>query len=1296
MFKRLQKYVPKDVTGAFKDAQAAFSNLTGQAEDGKSSAVATESGGGATASSPQAGSDDEGDSIFEIGEEDVLAPLFEPFAYEVPLFDASPVASPEGVAADAGPEPKAVSAAARQRAAEATELEASLAELFDRGQLGAGPIAAILVVDFHHVHGPVVEWSHPPLLASTSFESSRGRGADGARIVARTTEEVEAFPYLDIWARRSTAAPLNFEQAQSLIAFLALPDGTHHAKSDETSTVFFVLPMDGNLFYGISCHRRVGSADLLHRDESVSRSAVQKAVCVLSRCPFFGLIQERLSPVTQAFFEQKDFRSTTLLSGFYDQLNSVPFEKLSESELLLGLDHAPVFRALKHELLAVLKAILLEAKVLVYSMSAELCSRTVLCLLSLLPGAAWLAFNSNGLGSRHYHFRKYGLPLQCFGPRCCVYPYLGLQMLDALLQMRGFLVGTTNRMLVERASPDVLLEVQTDAETGAVCYSLSFANKELKQVVKCSAQDKSWLQDSLSVLEAAAPKPQQPQQQPHRQPSQPSHPSQQQRQQQQPPPTPPPPLLPQHELQQEPEEQQQDQAGPAVAPIAPSAAAEPLSAAAPVEASSPEASTRAELDSSPELVIPSGVQTFTIADADDEVRDIEDAEFASPRSRGSRSPRSPHKVRGSSRSGEGSGAAGEGVGLDRKSGRGGAPDPIDWMLGRHTPRAFQLAPSPNFGLSAEALFGAWGSSEPSVAVDQGARASLRLFQEASWSAVVDTSRAAFASYWDRLLAQVAAAAGPERELQRGLEFASRETKHELGRYGLSFLQRWLQHTTSGQAWLKAHRLPVPERRPRPPQEGLGVYRFTNGDEYRGQFRKGVRHGQGVYVSSKRRFHYDGQWHKDRRTGAGTLTVESAQGQVVYTYDGEWLNDERQSQGSCVYRGRDKYSGQWAKNQYHGAGTLVDSQGALYEGEWEAGKFHGVGKYTQKGETYTGEFVNGERHGKGQLARTGGPDAGTDGEAALIVDLALGGECLFAGEFRAGKRHGHGRAIYEHGEYEGNWVEGQRHGQGSVSHGANQLEGPWVANQPDPDGMHLLFYSNGAKYTGRIHCRAPVPQHSGDRGSSSSSSSIPVLRVGAEGVAEAAAWWAFPEGRGLMKSPDGRVFDGMHAKGLPHGHGIAFGTDRSKYEGQFESGERHGEGFMSRPGATEAQAVRYEHGRLLLGPAEGAQPSQADEGDDSARPPDTAEKSTDLDPSQVAERPSEEASTCHASPASSVGEAAVVEGAEGNNGPLPTLQPAVPPPPLPPPPFDPPDRLCTPEAATDRGAELDAAAGDGVE
>ncbi|CAJ1362640.1 unnamed protein product, partial [Effrenium voratum] len=137
------------------------------------------------------------------------------------------------------------------------------------------------------------------------------------------------FPALDCWSRQGAEGIEAVASVLPVIASLALPDAAHREKRGETSSVFFLVPCgNGQLLHGVSCHRQVEAADLLHRDESVSRVTVQKAVCVLLRCPFYGLVQQRLSPVTQVFFEQRDFRRTELLRDFSSQLGSLTFEAL--------------------------------------------------------------------------------------------------------------------------------------------------------------------------------------------------------------------------------------------------------------------------------------------------------------------------------------------------------------------------------------------------------------------------------------------------------------------------------------------------------------------------------------------------------------------------------------------------------------------------------------------------------------------------------------------------------------------------------------------------------------------------------------------------------------------------------------------------------------------------------------------------------------------------------------------------------------------------------------------------------
>merc|ERR1719215_865634 len=418
----------------------------------------------------------------------------------------------------------------------------------------------------------------------------------------------------------------------------------------------------------------------------------------------------------------------------------------------------------------------------------------------------------------------------------------------------------------------------------------------------------------------------------------------------------------------------------------------------------------------------------------------------------------------------------------------------------------------------------------------------QLHLEASWAAVVDASRASFVAYWNVLFLRAAHVAGTDRDMQRGLEASRRRERSQLSQHGLPFVLRWATDTSNGRAWLKEHQLPVPERRPRPPREGAGSYRFANGDVYRGEFHRCLRHGQGVYSSPARRLAYDGQWLKDQRSGSGVLTLEASDGQVLYTYDGQWLADARHGRGSCVHRGKEKYSGEWFGNRYHGMGTLVDADGCVSEGDWQDGQLHGVAKQTSNGDIYTGEFRAGQRHGKGQLVRAA---ASRDQEAMQEtdrsgVDALLGSECVFEGQWSSGERHGHGQAIYQHGEYSGSWASGYRHGQGTLSNEGYQLEGPWVGGVLDEDGQHLLFCPGGAKFTGSLRCRSQ------GRGKLASKP-MPSL-------ASAASWWMVPEGRGLLKTADGQLFEGEYRDGLLHGQGLALGADRSKYEGQFALGE----------------------------------------------------------------------------------------------------------------------------------------------
>lgn len=157
------------------------------------------------------------------------------------------------------------------------------------------PIEYILVIGFDHKIGSIVEYTHP--------EPAEGDLS---------------------------------EEVQRSLTFLGLPDGSHSVESDYS---FFMTPDGkGGLYYGVSCYRQIKSSDLAEKDESVSRSYVQKSVVLLTYIPVYGMLLAKLQPSTHAYFNQLNFSETEILQQFYNNVNQFGSENIEYSDFYAGLD----------------------------------------------------------------------------------------------------------------------------------------------------------------------------------------------------------------------------------------------------------------------------------------------------------------------------------------------------------------------------------------------------------------------------------------------------------------------------------------------------------------------------------------------------------------------------------------------------------------------------------------------------------------------------------------------------------------------------------------------------------------------------------------------------------------------------------------------------------------------------------------------------------------------------------------------------------------------------------------------
>ncbi|KAL4222299.1 late secretory pathway protein avl9 [Mactra antiquata] len=214
------------------------------------------------------------------------------------------------------------------------------------------PVLHVVVIGFHHKKGCQVEYAYPPLI-------------EGGEV-------------------NSHEAPVEWKNLPSL----AVPDGAHNFVKD---TIYFHLPAREDTHktvYGVACYRQINAAELKIKTDDITRSTVQKSVCVLSNLPLYGLIQAKLELITHAYFQELDFSRVSLLEETYNNLNASLTESLLDggSQVYLGMNIKDLVIAFRHKIVVLFKLILLERRVLFTGSPVESLGNAMLSVLSLYPG----------------------------------------------------------------------------------------------------------------------------------------------------------------------------------------------------------------------------------------------------------------------------------------------------------------------------------------------------------------------------------------------------------------------------------------------------------------------------------------------------------------------------------------------------------------------------------------------------------------------------------------------------------------------------------------------------------------------------------------------------------------------------------------------------------------------------------------------------------------------------------------------------------------------------------------------
>ncbi|KAJ0959111.1 putative 1-phosphatidylinositol-4-phosphate 5-kinase [Helianthus annuus] len=171
-------------------------------------------------------------------------------------------------------------------------------------------------------------------------------------------------------------------------------------------------------------------------------------------------------------------------------------------------------------------------------------------------------------------------------------------------------------------------------------------------------------------------------------------------------------------------------------------------------------------------------------------------------------------------------------------------------------------------------------------------------------------------------------------------------------------------------------------------EGSGMYVWSNGCKYEGEWRRGIWHGYGklhwpsgafyegdfsggymqgtgTYIRADKLV-YKGRWRLNRKHGLGYQTFPNGD-----VFEGSWIQGSPDGPGKYSWANGNEYSGNMKAGKMSGKGTFTWTNGDSYEGSWSNGVMHGFGAYTwSDGGRYVGTWTFGVKDGKGAFYPNG--------------------------------------------------------------------------------------------------------------------------------------------------------------------------------------------------------------------------------------------------------------------------------------------------------------------------------------
>ena len=340
----------------------------------------------------------------------------------------------------------------------------------------SNPILYIGVISFNQKKGAVVEFIYPDCDALKNNDESKTYLES---LIDKNNKKLDSI--------EKVIENINYQ-----LTYLCMPDGAHILKNDSQ---FFLIQNLSKLLYGISCYRQLQTTTAMKEDEQENtRDYIQKAMCIVSKVPLFGQMSSKLSVTMLAYFNQESLKDKKIIEDLYSNYRISMMKSINVNEILASFSLKKLLSLTKDKIFSLIKLIMLEKKILVYShISNNVCS-FIFSFLSLFPGNAFFNLDYNTTGTKFYSqcYKPYGLPLKFLNSNSVLYSLMTLYDVYCLEKenIKSYFIGTTNPIFMnyKKLEFDCIINIDENKivfskNVGSSVLRLSKKERDLMKII---------------------------------------------------------------------------------------------------------------------------------------------------------------------------------------------------------------------------------------------------------------------------------------------------------------------------------------------------------------------------------------------------------------------------------------------------------------------------------------------------------------------------------------------------------------------------------------------------------------------------------------------------------------------------------------------------------------------------------------------------------------------------------------------------------------------------------------------